>query len=377
MLLCASAAGRRAALAGLANELSERVDWAELARMLMRQRLLPLAAQRLVGLLRHGPPATFLAHANDVHRAAQRLGMHHELATLRTAATLEDAGIATLPLKGATMSARLYGDAGMRTSQDVDVLVGAADLARAVRVLGGIGFTPVESPQVAGRVPPLHVELTHRGGLPDVEVHWRVHWHERRFSEEMLAGSRMEADGLRRAQPAHELAALLMFWARDGLAGLRLAADVARWWDVRGDRIDQGALDDLSARHPAIRPALSAAAWAAQRALGVPELVARGAPPRRLPPALRLSDWRLAGDEDQIRANVTLVDLLLAPRGERPRSFARHVLLADIATSPRARAAHAARVLARYAIAGWRIRGGRQWAPLPDWAPSELRPRYR
>lgn len=58
----------------------------------------------------------------------------------RVICALGCAEVRALPLKGPGLSERIYGDAGVRQSADVDVLVPAADLARADAVLGRLGY---------------------------------------------------------------------------------------------------------------------------------------------------------------------------------------------------------------------------------------------
>ncbi len=94
---------------------------------------------------------------------------------------------------------------------------------------------------------------------------------------------------------------------------------------------------------------------------------------------MRLANWESVGDRDQVSANITFVDWLLAPRGGWPQ-FARRALvpprarieqmygLAEDARWRRRwwRFAHGPKLMLRYLIALWRIRGGRRWAPLPQ-----------
>jgi hypothetical protein len=215
-----------------------------------------------------------------------------------------------------------------------------------------------------------------------VELHWRVHWYESGFSGAALARSEPEADGIRRARPADELAMLLLFFARDGFYGLRHAADIAAWSDRHGlaDGPD-GVLDEHAARYPEMAPALRAAALSAERHAGVPApalLSDADALGHRGRLAVALGDWAAEGDRDQLAANIALVDGLLSPRGRR-REFARRELVppafelgvADELppsgfAALRVRGAHAAKTVVRFALALGRVRGGRAWRALPD-----------
>jgi hypothetical protein len=215
-------------------------------------------------------------------------------------------------------------------------------------------------------LPDLHVELD-QPRLPAVELHWRVHWYESGFSAAALARSEPEADGIRRARPADELAMLLLFFARDGFYGLRNAADIAAWSDRHGLADSAGGvLDEHAARYPEIGPALRSAALTAERHAGVPAaalLSDAEALGHRGRLAVALGDWAAAGDRDQLAANIDLVDGLLSPRGAL-WDFVRRQLLAGGPEGSR-RSAHAAKMLVRFALALRRVRGGRPWRPLP------------
>jgi hypothetical protein len=202
--------------------------------------------------------------------------------------------------------------------------------------------------------------LLHPGGAPKVELHWRIHWYETRLSAALIERSRM-VDGLRRLDPFDELAALLLFYARDGFAGLRLATDIGAWWDRHGSLAAVDALQARLAEHRSLaepwRAALSVSAEVAGLPAGVltPPLRSRC---RRAGIARRLANWDLRGDADQIMANVTLADALLSPLPELS-AFARRRIAAS------GSAAGVAKTVARYAIALWRLRRGRCWSPLP------------
>ena len=338
-------AARRSELA----ELADRVDDEALVDALRHQRMLPLVGRRLAEV-RDLRPVESRAAAEAI--AAQRaLGAAQQMVTERALGALEAAGVRALPLKGPYLSQWLYGDPGLRLSADIDVLVAPRDMVAATDVLRALGYTPHDE----SRAPLLHATLVH-SSLPAIELHHRVHWYERAFSLALLERSEPTADGIRRPTPADELATLLLFYARDGLAGLRLAADVAACWDARAASIAPGAIGALAAEHPSLARPLAAAAAAADRLVGLPArtLLGQQPVPER---ALRLADWTLSESTTQSRANTHLMDLMLTRRGGRTAALRRTIL------SPGQGAGHAPRLLRRFALAGWRRRGGR--TPVP------------
>jgi hypothetical protein len=132
-----------------------------------------------------------------------------------------------------------------------------------------------------------------------------------------------------RPAPVDEIIALLLFYARDGFTDLRLAADLAAWWDVYGSSLQTGALAARLGFHPALARAVLAATAAAERVVGLPSAeILDGAPPvdqrGRLATALANPNPRVS--QAQLYANMGLIDGLLAPPGGL-RGFIRRQLL--------------------------------------------------
>jgi hypothetical protein len=171
-----------------------------------------------------------------------------------------------------------------------------------------------------------------------------------------------------RLQPGDELAFLLLFFARDGFAGLRQVVDLAAWWKAVGAAQRPGAaVHEVTERYPALAPALRAASAVTERLASLPSGALLTPQPRLSAAqrvALRLANPWLEGSLEQVRAEVSLVDGLLAPPGTAP-AFVRRAIVPPryrvLARRPElARAAHAVRVLARYVAAGRRLIRRRQ-----------------
>ena len=262
---------------------------------------------------------------------------------------LADAGIRCAPLKGPLLGEAIYGDPGRRLSSDIDLLVSPKQLQAAVEVVRGLGYeAPVDHVDDRG-LPLLHFALVHeRGELPPVELHWRVHWYERSFACERLLPAAADPPGDWRPALADELAALLLFYARDGFVGLRLAADLGAWWDVYGSNLPTGALTELLNTYPALSRAIQTAAVAAERTVGLPAAQIIGAMPRLGPRermAVRLTNPNPRSSRSQIYADIGLIDGLLMPPGGFGDFVRRNVLLPPEVLEQQAR--HAARRRAR------------------------------
>jgi hypothetical protein len=369
-------------------ELVEQMDAASLASVLDMQGLLPLVGTRLEQLAPDLLPAGFRDTVRAAVKIAGRRATLYAAVTVRVAEALEAAGIPVVPLKGPLLAADIYEHPGMRESQDIDVLVTRETLDAAVAELRRHGWEP--APAEHGEpVPQLHRVLNHaRPEMPTLEVHWRIHWYETRFSSSVVAKSRLVPRRGRRPTLPDELVALLLFYCRDGFVGLRYAADIAAWWDANRHSLEPNALDPLLMAHPELVDALLTSLHVAHTVTGVPFKRLTSLPLAgtvRSGMAERLTDWTIHESTDQVGANLTLVDWLLCPPGAQ-RDFIRRTLvppretirrmyrLADDATfSPLLwQVAHGPKILLRYSAAMWAIRGKRRWTPLPRTHPDGL-----
>lgn len=264
-------------------------------------------------------------------------------------------------IKGPSLAEATHGDIGLRSAGDIDILVAREDLPRAIGRLIDDGYSePVEGPPGESR-PELHYTLS-RSDRARVEVHWRVHWHEEAFSRDMLSRAQAGPDGLLEPTVADMAASLLLIHARDGFYGLRMAADLAAWYD-RHLSETTGLLDSYLGTYPELARSLRAAAVAAEQVVGVPAstwLSDPGTADRRVRLATRLTNWEQRGDRAQLFANLGLVDGLLTPSGALPEFVRR-----ELATGPEdGRPRHRVKRLSRQ-IAGLWVISRRPWSPIP------------
>jgi hypothetical protein len=386
ILTSAGTAARRQAMSGRVERQLGRIDWALLAAMLRAQRLLPTLGPRVIELAGGAAPAEFEATVSEAIEATRRQDALLHLISARTTAALADTGIRSTALKGPALGEALYGEAGRRLSSDIDLLVAAENLGRAVEVVRELGYARPTDHVDASGLPLLHFALVHeRDELPPVELHWRVHWYETRFAPERLLAQGGAGDW--RPAPVDELTALLLYYARDGFAGLRQATDLGAWWDAFGAELSPGTLAESTRSYPALAPALRAALTAAKRTVGFPaeraigERATLGARGRI---AVRLADPGPNDSEAQLFAEIGLIDGLLAPRRglwafvRRQVAPPAEVIREHIEKAHRGRAistvGYSLRVLGRYALAIARLlrpRAGGERAPCPGLEPAE------
>ena len=118
----------------------EGLDWEFFDRMVRQHKIQPMLIRSIRKL---GPAAerypALVALAREQNRyAAGNMRRLQALAEVNAAFARE--GIRMLSMKGPLLSMELYGDPGMRTSKDLDLMVSLEDLSRAGEVLKGLGY---------------------------------------------------------------------------------------------------------------------------------------------------------------------------------------------------------------------------------------------
>jgi len=274
---------------------------------------------RILDLSRMQASDGFRAAVEQALETGRRRGVFLQLTSDSLVEMLADAGIRSSALKGPSLAEAIHGDPGRRLSSDIDLLVSPEQLHAAVEVVRHLGYGVPADHVLENGLPLLHFTLVHEEAqLPPIELHWRVHWYERRFaSERLLPSTADESEGWR-PKPVDELAALLLFYARDGFVDLRIATDLSAWWDARGTDLPPGGLGSVLTAYPALPRVIPAAAEVAECVVGLPAGEAIGGSTKlgvrgRL--AVRLANPNPRSSVPQLYADMGLVDGLLAPSG--------------------------------------------------------------
>ncbi len=366
ILLSAGVEARRRQTRARAQRLLAAADLSHLAEALRARRLLGPLGPRIVELGTGEGLDAFAATVGEAIEAGRRQSALLQLISQQALGALADAGVRSTTLKGPRLAETIYGDPGRRSSGDIDLLVPTERLSEAVEIVRGLGYSAPSDHVEDDGLPQLHFALGHeQGQLPAIEIHWRIHWYERDFAGRRLLPPEVDREGAWRPAPADELAALLLFYARDGFVGLRLATDLGAWWDAHGQELPPLALIETLRDFPPLRRAVTVAAQVAEATVGVPAAPLIGADLHsglRGGLARRLADPDPRTTEAQIHAEMGLIDGLLTPAGgfaafvKRQLLMPQDVLEAQDRRAPkrrlRASLGHSGRVLVRLGVLG-------------------------
>lgn len=154
----------------------------------------------------------FLQRLREVYRATTLRNRALFAALEQIAAAFSGRGVALIPLKGAALAHRVYGNPGLRPMQDLDLLVRPADVAAAAAALRESGYAvPDHVDEGAARREHFHCVFERSSDNAKVELHWSL------GEEAALAAPALERiwerseageGGMRSLDPATELVAV-------------------------------------------------------------------------------------------------------------------------------------------------------------------------
>lgn len=120
-------------------------DWAATLELAEEEGLLPWLAAR-VRPLDLDWPAAIGVRLEEIDRAAALASFFWSAELKSILRAFDTAGLRVIALKGPSLAGRLYGNASLRTSRDLDLLVPAAELQRARMLLADEGFRASAQP---------------------------------------------------------------------------------------------------------------------------------------------------------------------------------------------------------------------------------------
>lgn len=202
-------------------------------------------------------PVEVVERLKNVYLMVTAMEMQHHLQLKRLADSLKETGVEVMALKGAALAESLYGEPGLRTMSDVDLLVRERDWPEIRRALDSIGFRPAgkdfsEAPPKLTRYDtPAHIQYISESGtclefqfdlftlgigMRDIEGVWR------RSRPLTLAGAQVRVPG-----PEDQLLHLAIHANRHGCTRLKWLVDIAETLS-QSEEIDWDLMVDIAAR---------------------------------------------------------------------------------------------------------------------------------
>ncbi|KQN21254.1 hypothetical protein ASE86_14920 [Sphingomonas sp. Leaf33] len=131
------------------------IDWTRFLAMVARHRVHGLAHRALRAAAIPVPASVETALAGQARAIAlQNIAMAAEYLALDDA--LDAAGVARLFVKGLTLARLAYGDIGIKTNHDIDILISPVDLEAAARVIEARGYRMVVPAKDRARIAAWH-----------------------------------------------------------------------------------------------------------------------------------------------------------------------------------------------------------------------------
>lgn len=254
-LLCACARARQRLVdPAELEELCRLVDWDTVVRWGALHRLLPFLHVRLKGM----PVPPGVRHTLGAsYRATVEFNLGMLVTVIRVVEAMGASGIPVLAFKGPVAAMALYGDLGLRTFADLDLLVPAPRVAEAVELLRRVGLRPtkeLDTRQMAALTRFRNeLSLTVPGSRLGVDLHWALLVHHLRMvaREDSVWERAVPADvggvTVRTLSARDSLAYFTARAAVDGWTTLSRLADIAHTLDrVAPDEV-ASVLEDASA----------------------------------------------------------------------------------------------------------------------------------
>ena len=154
------------------------LDWQLVFKVAMWHRMIPLLYWNITQAngfqTETVVPPHVLGALRNVHVRNVGLALRMTGDLLAILERMETSGISVIPYKGPLLSSRLYGNIGLRSSVDLDVLVSREDLTAARRVLIDLGYVPSVTLPSANQEFRVESRYSERFDGPGsvVELHW-------------------------------------------------------------------------------------------------------------------------------------------------------------------------------------------------------------
>lgn len=178
LLLLLARVAPDAAARARAGELLPRLDWDVFRALTRRHGVGPLVYRSLAAFHADAATEALLSDLRGEFHGNARVNLQRILELKRLLRVLAAAEIPVLVLKGPAVAQMAYGDPGLRTYGDLDILVPPAALRNAVRLVRECGYAPLW-PLTPDQERTMlrhgyHYNLRSDDGSSYLEIHWRA-----------------------------------------------------------------------------------------------------------------------------------------------------------------------------------------------------------
>ena len=159
--------------------LQEDLDWVYIIKSAQANGVTPLLCHNLLNSYAEFIPERFLSWLKGFSREHTRNNLLQTMELLKIIQLLENNDIPTLPLKGPTLAALVYGDVALRQFCDLDILVHKKNIRKSIKILVDHGYSLFSSPSWFARFPTFasrkkDVALVNDSKSVRIELHWRL-----------------------------------------------------------------------------------------------------------------------------------------------------------------------------------------------------------
>ncbi|MGV3721280.1 MAG: nucleotidyltransferase domain-containing protein [Actinomycetota bacterium] len=217
--------------------LGEGVDWDQLTALAERHGVTPLCFRSLSGSLAEQTPPDVLAGLRHAYHRNALLNLRRTQELKRVVGIFQESGIPVLALKGPVLSQLAYGDPGMRTYGDLDLLAPKERLQDAIAALRADGYLRLwalsEAQEACVMRYGYHYNLVCPQRASNLEVHWRLIDQSFALSLTQKAlwsrrmGVRLGRDVVETLGAEDQLQYLCLHGAKHFWSALKLVSDVA------------------------------------------------------------------------------------------------------------------------------------------------------
>lgn len=218
----------------LNKSLRQSVNWSALLELAEANGVLGLAATRLRDCGEAAVPSKIAQELRERHRAQVLLTLRLTAEMFQLFDCFAAAGLEALVIKGPVLSARCYGDPGVRHYGDLDLIARDKDILRLTELMIGLGYDPsVPLNAIHAKKAPGEYAFRHQSTKLLVEFHTELtfRYHPRPIPLERLfkRQARVKIDGreIPALSPEDELILICIHGAKHFWERLSYIADVA------------------------------------------------------------------------------------------------------------------------------------------------------